>query len=231
MIRPDSTGNRCALSGLVLSAVLAGAQAFAQSPAVTSPASAAVPTANAADIRDIRGPEPIPSQWLWVIGLAGGALCAGGAYAAWRWYQSRRDARTKLPYEIALEQLDATRALMDVTTVREYSIAVSDIVRRYVEQRFQVMAAHRTTEEFLHDLLNASEAQLSSHRTSLSGFLSHCDLAKFGGWRLSMPSMESMHESARRFVLATGRPAQVQSNGADSPSTAGKDSYDSIPTT
>jgi len=37
----------------------------------------------------------------------------------------------------------------------------------------------------------------------LGEFLQHCDLAKFAGWRYSMPDLEAMHASARSFVQET----------------------------
>ena len=70
----------------------------------------------------------------------------------------------------------------------------------YIEVRFQVWAARRTTEEFLHDLLDPSDALLASHRDLLADFLHHCDLAKFARWILSVEEMETMLQSARTFV-------------------------------
>ena len=86
---------------------------------------------------------------------------------------------------------------------REYSFAVSEITRRYIEARFHERAARRTTQEFLHNLLAQSEGPLAEHREQLADFLHHCDLAKFARWQLSLPEMESMHESARAFIVET----------------------------
>jgi hypothetical protein len=220
------------LLGALLTALIGGTQAFAQAPPVISaPATVAAPSALAIDIHDIRGPEPIASPWLWAMWLVGGALVATGGYAAWCWNQRRKVAAAKLPYEIALERLEAARALMRPEAVREFSIAVSDIVRLYVEERFHVMAAHRTTEEFLYDLLNPSDALLAAHRVSLADFLHHCDLAKFGAWTLSAQNMETMQQSARRFVFITGKPGLTPATHDVAQSSANKDMYDSAPAT
>ncbi len=88
----------------------------------------------------------------------------------------------------------------------QFSIAVSEIVRNYIEQRFQVRAAHRTTDEFLHDLLTHSQTALTVHQPLLADFLEHCDLAKFARWQHSVPQMEAMHQSACTFVIETGKP-------------------------
>ena len=56
---------------------------------------------------------------------------------------------------------------------------MSDIVRQYIEQRFQVTATHRTTEEFLHDLLSSSNARWPRIAACSPTFFSQCDIAKF----------------------------------------------------
>ena len=111
---------------------------------------------------------------------------------------------------------------MRADTARQFSIEVSDAVRDYIEQRFHAMAAHRTTHEFLHDLLGSSDTLLAEHRTLLADFLNLCDLAKFAGWQLSAQEMETMHSRARAFVLATGL-------GRDRKSVV--QTYDSLPAT
>ena len=106
---------------------------------------------------------------------------------------------------------------MQPEDAREFSIAVSDVVRRYIEERFAVTATHRTTEEFLHDLLESSHAPLARHRALLSEFLQQCDLVKFAGMSLTLQNMESLHHSARAFVLETAKPDEPSSRGAPAP--------------
>ena len=175
------------------------AKALAHPPATGVPAAGAIPE----DIRDIRGPRHIPSPWLWAVWTAAGLSALALGFAAWRWWHRRALAKAKLPFEIALDRLEEARAFLKPETAREFSIAVSEIVRGYVEDRFAVHAARRTTEEFLHDLLEPSDALLTNHRELLGDFLQHCDLAKFARWILSTEEMEQMHRSARTFVLET----------------------------
>jgi hypothetical protein len=157
------------------------------------------------DIRDIRPPIHIPYGWLWAAYLAGAVALAGLIYAAWRWRRDR-GLRRKLPHEIALEQLEAARALMIPDEAYTFSIKVSEIVRIYIEERFHARAAHHTTEEFLHDVLTGEYLSLEEYRPALADFLEHCDLAKFARWQLSLPEMEAMHLSACAFVAETGKP-------------------------
>ena len=160
------------------------------------------------DIRDIRGPIYIMPVWLIPALIAGALLLALTGYAIWRWLRRRRAARALLPFELALQRLEHIRPLMQPQNAREFSIAVSDIVRGYIEQRFDVIATHRTTEEFLRDLLETTNAALAKHRGLLSEFLQQCDLVKFGGMSLTLQNMESLHRSARDFVLETAKPEE-----------------------
>jgi hypothetical protein len=164
------------------------------------------------DIRDIRGPKHIPSPWLWPLWLAGGAALAALLYAGWRWNRRRALTAALLPYEIALAKLEEARALMQPENACAFSITVSEIVRQYIEVRFEVWAARRTTEEFLHDLIDPSDVSLAHHRDLLADFLRHCDLAKFARWILSIEEMETMLQSAHNFVLETGKAPTPEPN-------------------
>jgi len=163
--------------------------------------------------------------------LAAVAAIAIGAYAAWRWNRRRKLRAAKLPFEIALQRIEDARALMLPNNGRAFSIEVSDAVREYIERRFRVMAAHRTTHEFLHDLLGSADTLLAEHRTPLAGFLNLCDLAKFGGWNLFMRDMETMQRSARGFVLETAHDRDTAKPEAVPPPAAGTEIYDSLSST
>jgi len=174
------------------------------------------------DIRDIRGPKYIMPAWVIAAVIGGLVLLALAGYGLWRWRKRRRGARILQPFELALEQLDGIRPLMQPASGREFSIAISDIVRSYIERRFEVTATHRTTEEFLHDLVQTPKFTLARHRGLLADFLQQCDLVKFGGVALSLQSIESLHDSARRFVLETAKPDPVAPSAQ---------SHDSLPAT
>jgi hypothetical protein len=163
---------------------------------------APVPSPAAEDIRDIRGPKPL-FPWGLLAGLvAGGVLLGAAGYAVWRW-RRQRPSRALQYFEIALLRLEELRALMHPASVREFSSAISDTVRRYIEAGFKVTATHRTTEEFLHDILDTENSPLSPHRSLLAEFLRQCDLAKFAGMSLSAANMESLYQSARSFIVGT----------------------------
>jgi len=99
----------------------------------------------AEDIRDIRGPKYILPDWVLLALIGGVALIGSSIYGLWRW-RRHRAAPVLLPHEIALRRLEDIRTLMQPASAREFSTAVSDIVRRYIEQKFDVTATRRTTE-------------------------------------------------------------------------------------
>jgi len=189
----------------------------------TAPAAAgnvAGPGGAAEDIRDIRGPKFIWPVWLVPALLAGAVLLAWLGRAAWRRRHRRPRARMLLPFEVALQRLENLRAMMQPERAREFSTEVSGIIRDYIEQRFDVTATHQTTEEFLHGLLASSNAALAKHRTLLSAFLHQCDLVKFAGMALTLHSMESLHASARSFVLETAKPGASRATVASAAAVA-----------
>jgi hypothetical protein len=180
-------GSRCAAAAALISMTIwAGA--------------GAAPVAE--DIRDIRGPIYVLPEWVLPALIGGAVLVALGIYGLWH-RRRNRSARVLLPHEMALQRLEDISALMQPARAREFSIAASDIVRLYIEQRFSVTATRRTTEEFLRDLLGSADAALARHQGLLGEFLHQCDIVKFAAQSLTLQNMESLRQSARAFVLAT----------------------------
>jgi len=203
---------RTGVAGAFFGAALCGAALTAGAPGAWAQGRAES-SASAQDIRDIRGPKNIRPGWLWPSVLAAGAVLTLSAYGVWRWRRRRQLPAPASPFEAALQSLEEIRALMSPTSAAEFSVTVSAIVRSYIEQRFNVVATRRTTEEFLSDLLESSHTSLASHRDLLGKFLHLCDFVKFGGLSLTVQNMESLRQSARRFVLATARPEEVSEIG------------------
>ena len=239
--------NRSGLAAAVLILTTLAAHAAAPQLPSAAPAvlqSAGVPapsggvTAPAADIHDIRGPKPITSAWMLSLVTAAALLTAGGACAAWVWNRRRSREASKGPLDIALERLEKARQLMALARGREFSIEVSGAVRNYIETRFNLLATHLTTDEFLRQLLEPAGSLLAAHRSLLEHFLQTCDLAKFGGWNLAASDIEAMLQSAHRFIVESAadsgpygmRPARTAA--VDQPLTsASRETYVSLPST
>jgi Domain of unknown function (DUF4381) len=219
------SGIHAAVASGVIGAILGAghwaAPAAAVEPDVSAASTAGAATPNSAeDIRDIRGPKVLLADWVLPALIAGVAIIALGVYGIWRRRRNRR-ARVLSSDEFALQRLEEIRTLMQPARAREFSTAASDIVRSYIEQRFDVTATRRTTEEFLRDLLETPHASLARHQSLLGDFLHHCDFVKFAAMSLGVQDMESLRQSARAFVLATA--------GAEETSPA-QEAHDALPT-
>lgn len=156
------------------------------------------------DIRDIRGPKAVSGPWVLYALLAVAivaALCV--AYVIWRGRHPAVRPRALTLSEQTLQRLESTRPLMCSNTARAFGIAASELIRDYIEKRFEVVVTQRTTEEFLQALLYNSNEALVGHRALLAEFLQQCDLVKFAGDSLAVTDMESLFQGARRFVLET----------------------------
>jgi hypothetical protein len=177
---------------------------------------AAASAAPVEDIRDIRGPKSMLADAPLLPVVVGVLLLLIAAYGAWRWQRHQRRARILLPFEIALQELDRARGMMQPAIGRQFGGRVSDIVRHYIETQFKVTVTQRTTEEFLQDLMSSSSSALAQQRPLLAEFLQQSDLIKFAGDSLSLQSLESLLQSARRLVRET---AQVQAHRDSIPAT------------
>ena len=159
------------------------------------------------DIRDIRGPKAVSGSWVVLAVLAGALVVTLCAWAVWRRRHRVARPRNLTLAEQTLERLEATKPLMLPATAREFGIAASEVIRGYIEKRFEVIATQRTTEEFLQALLQSSNEALARHRSLLAEFLQQCDFVKFAGTSLAVTDMESLFQSARGFVLETSEPS------------------------
>lgn len=180
-------------------------------PAATTTSGVAAPSPTPADIRDIHGPVPIPIAWLLPALVVGGLILAALVGLLLRRWWRRRARRVPPPRPadvIALERLEAARALLDPAHAREFCFAVSEAVRLYVEDRFALRAARRTTEEFLGDLVRAPSPALRAHADGLAEFLRSSDLVKFARAPLARDEMEGLHANAVRFVRETAGDAE-----------------------
>ena len=104
-----------------------------------------------------------------------------------------------------LTELDM-RQLWQKNQVKEYYVELTDIVRNYVEMRFQTPALELTTDELLYKV--QIHRELQPHYALLSSILHTADLAKFAKAQpLPQEHMDAM-EKAKQFV-ETSKPIIV----------------------
>ncbi|MFV2007441.1 MAG: hypothetical protein ACC667_08335 [Longimicrobiales bacterium] len=162
------------------------------------------------DIRGIRGPLAIPRGLMallpWLL-LAAGLV----ALAYWVYRRGQDDASAELgrvvlpglPHEDAYEALDELEGagLLQRGEVKEFHIRVSEIIRTYVEGRFDIYALEMTTPEVMAGL-RSCEVDGEVHG-EFAAFLDRCDLVKFAKVRPGVDACFDMLGSARRIVDQT----------------------------
>lgn len=171
---------------------------------------------DAEDLETIRNQLPplehIPSGWAWVWWVLGILLLLAVLYGVWRWWKTRpAPAPPTVPAIPAHEKAKAAleRALALIHDPKPFCIAVSDAVRVYLEDRFQMHAPERTTEEFLEEM--GRSLQLTpDQKESLGEFLAHCDLVKFARHVPTRTELQSLHDSALRLVEETQEPSPLE---------------------
>jgi hypothetical protein len=141
-----------------------------------------------------------------VAAVAGGVVALGGAvvFAARGYRARRRIAVQRSAYDEAMAHL---RALSDRgppgdAAADAWFVELSGIVRRYLEQRFEVRAPELTTEEFLQVATTRPELT-AEHRRLLTSFLERCDRVKFAGYRPAPGESLDTLAAARGFVEDT----------------------------
>jgi hypothetical protein len=174
---------------------------------VPPPAPAVASTSTTNDIRSLKGPVEIPRDWwpyLWLAGL----LILGIAALLWnrlrrRWFAQllKKPQPKPIPPHIrARQRLQA--ALRHLSDPRLFCFEVSETLRIYLEERFQLRAPESTTEEFLVQL-PTSTALNHDQKQSLAQFLESCDLVKFARFEPTEAALRGLHESALRLVDET----------------------------
>lgn len=153
-------------------------------------------------IEELATPERGHGWLLWVAVGTGAVLLGSLAFLVGRRRAARRPPPS--PEVLALRELDglAAQAPASAAEVERYHTALSAVVRRYLEQRFQIPAERQTTAEFLAAVRQGSPLT-EPQQTLLGGFLTRCDLAKFARVRPAPEECHALVAQARTFVLET----------------------------
>lgn len=113
------------------------------------------------------------------------------------------------PEETALLALENLLAedLLATGQIKLFHLRISDILRRYIENRFGLKAPDRTTEEFLTELSQSNssgQTLLGIHKNLLKEFLTQCDLVKFAKHKPTVAESEKTVVICREFIEKTG---------------------------
>ena len=168
-------------------------------------------------ITDIKGIYKAPIWWWgilrWVLlALAIAGVGVGGyyliTYLQCRMRKGEEEMAAAEPLrpaeEVALEKLDAIREqkIWQTGQVKEYHTQLTDVVREYIDRRFDVSSVEQTSDE----TLRAMRPLLSSQKElyeQLRKMLTLADLVKFAKWTTTPDENEQSLRSAYAFVKET----------------------------
>jgi hypothetical protein len=154
------------------------------------------------DIETLPSPPPTPwAPYLQWLAVAVAVLLAAA------WALRRRLAAKSVPLppdQWALRELDRIErtVLPPAGAPDVFHTQVSNVVRRYLQERFGLRAPQQTTAEFL----AAGVAQLAAQRALLREFFERCDLAKFARAGASPEDCRHVAGLARTFVRQSASP-------------------------
>ncbi len=154
------------------------------------------------DLHDIKAPVPISNPWFWVGCALAALILALAARWAWNKWKSKRLAEALNipvipPHSRAREKLAA--ALQSINNPPLFCTQVADIIRVYLDERFDLRAPDRTTEEFLNELRH-SRVLDETQKNMLEQFLTLCDLAKFARHEPNLKELERLHGAAAQLI-------------------------------
>ena len=159
-------------------------------------------------IAGIEGVVEMPAKasywWLWVLCI----VVIAAVVVTWiilRRKKARQIIRIFKPaHEIAYNRLRALieQKLVEAGKIKEFYEQISDILRHYIEHRFNLHAPERTTEEFLAEL-PATNVLSQSNQEQLREFLTHCDLVKFAKYNPSAEQIQKTFDLVKDFIETT----------------------------
>ena len=158
-----------------------------------------------ADIEDVVEMAAKPSYWwLWML-LAVGIITAVGVGLYLRHKRVEELVRIFKPaHELAYQRLRALVKddLVNAGKIKQFYERISNILRYYIEHRFNLRAPERTTEEFLFELSSANILS-ASDQDRLGEFLRHCDLVKFAKHNPTTEQIQRTFDLVKDFIETT----------------------------
>jgi hypothetical protein len=162
------------------------------------------------EVADIIGPVVPPPPDLRRFFIIVGIVLVVGAVATVLVlrYLKKRAEKTRIvtipAHELAYRELRklVTDDLIGKGEYRFFYFRISDILRHYIENRFELRAPELTTEEFLAELAKRPVLGEEQDRI-LRSFLAHCDLVKFARHEPANEEIQRTFDAVKNFIGAT----------------------------
>ncbi len=170
-----------------------------------------VRVSTAEEIKDVKSPITIPYDWKWLLLWAAIALLI--IVAGYFSYKKYKQKKSEQPVEkkiiiipphvkalAALEKLD-NEQLWQNGFIKDYHSRITEIIRNYFEERFDLPAMELTTTETIHHLKGIKEKDIILDITY--NFLSNADLVKFARFQPLEAVNEEMMKQAKEIIQST----------------------------
>lgn len=164
-------------------------------------------------IADIEGVVGVRGRnaWIWVLGSIV-FVCVGIIiFLRRRGREELGEVRRYLRADtIAFERLEKLKAegFLESGRVKKFYERISNILRYYIEDRFELRAPERTTEEFLGEL-KYSNCLGDGEKEEIGEFLRHCDMVKFARFKPEAEQVGNTYRVVNDFVERTGSEEKV----------------------
>lgn len=159
-------------------------------------------------LAEISGPVSLKRNLVVIVIITAAAAALAAVIIIMAVKKARQNAINarlfKPAHEIALRKLFELEKqdLVRNGKLKQFYEKLSSILRRYIEDRFQIKAPERTTEEFLNEL-KYTDLLTKDDKQSLENFLKHCDMVKFARHKPHQQQTEKSFALARDFVQRT----------------------------
>lgn len=164
------------------------------------------------ELKDVKAPIYIPFDYVVLFSIIAIILLIGlGGFFAYRFYKTKKEKGylikppkpARPAHEIALEayKILKEKNLIEQKLIKQYYTECTEILRKYLEDRYFIIALEETTKEILHDL--SSQDIERSHIDSLKQILELSDFVKFAKYKPSKDENNSLMENCIQFVEET----------------------------
>ena len=154
----------------------------------------------AEEFHDIAPPVDYSLIPAWLVFVIAFVVLSVLGLVVW-WFVRRRNPEPppKAPREIAIGELGQIRPEIERMSPYQFSIRVSDILRRYGTRQYGLPAMRQTSIEFLTAAAKAPSFS-ADDKSLLEDFLNRCDLIKFAKYEATTSDSELLLGEAIRFV-------------------------------
>ncbi|MBN2588295.1 MAG: hypothetical protein JXA96_00405 [Sedimentisphaerales bacterium] len=150
-------------------------------------------------------PKHVSYTWIWILLVVVIVIAVICVVIYFKRKRVKEIVRIFRPaHEIAYERLRVFvgQNLIEEGKIKEFYEGISDILRHYIEHRFDLRAPERTTEEFLYEI-QYTDVLSKSDKDSLGEFLTHCDMVKFAKFNPTKEQIQKTFDLVKSFIEKT----------------------------